>query len=165
MALFRFKIKAVFILPAFLAAALFLVLSYRDSAAGEGADACFQRCEAFTGQARYRCMQTCLNATRKNEKSSSPTAKEKFQKCEKFCASYQGVDQVRCLRICLDKYEEFERQGKQDTDIQAEPEKNTTETDLCIERCSVLNEPHRSACIEKCRKNEEQRRRHETNVW
>ena len=162
MAVFRQRIKALLVLPACLVAALFFRM---NSAAGESTDACYQRCAAFTGQARYRCMQTCLNAARKNGKSGGPSAKEKFQKCEKFCSSYQGVDQVRCIRICLDKYEEFERQGGQGDDNRAEPEKNSTETDLCIERCRVLDEPHRSTCIEKCRKKEQQRRRHETNVW
>lgn len=122
---------------------------------------CFSRCGNLTGSARRVCVEECAKRapSEYNEKSSARrrTVREKTEFCDSFCASYQGLEAVKCRRVCLDKYDEFEksveRAVKDDTTSDKENAVEDTVESRCEKRCGTLNEPHKSECLLKCKRN------------
>jgi len=120
---------------------------------------CSDRCSGFTGQAKYRCMQTCVSSMKKNYRDTRKVS-EKVKECENICSAFKGVDNVKCMRICLEKNREA---GKKQPDYKKN--RPVTADDVCEDRCRGLDASFKYECIKKCKRDLKKDRKRGVNVW
>lgn len=138
-----------------LASAAFLILTGTGNSRPGGFKnfrECSAQCNGFTGSMKIKCLETCSRMSRGERSSKTPN--ENFRTCDELCRDFKGINNVKCVRICLErikkKKEERETGGVKKRE------------DTCAGRCTVFNEPLKSQCLQRCRREGDPDRR---SVW
>jgi hypothetical protein len=106
---------------------------------------CSAQCGGFTGSMKIKCIETCSRVSRREKSRESPN--ENFKKCDELCKSFKGINNVKCIRICLEKIKEREKKSGS-----GHGSGSVTPDDPCRSRCAVFNEPMKSNCFRRCRR-------------
>jgi hypothetical protein len=107
---------------------------------------CETRCQPLTGEARYRCIKTCLSSKRKSETVPDAHGQGSYKDCEASCSSLTGLENVQCIRACMEN-KRASTPIKKDSKI----EKPAAVT-ACESRCEVLTGELRDKCLARCKK-------------
>lgn len=110
-------------------------------------NACTAQCAPLEGEARARCISTCVRTKKKNRPVGENAVKQKMMDCEDRCASYRGLERVRCVRICLDIKSEQGNATSQKIDAASVREK-----DICESRCAGLSGVIKEKCMVRCKR-------------
>ncbi|MBN1497028.1 MAG: hypothetical protein JXA07_09685 [Spirochaetes bacterium] len=110
-------------------------------------NACTAQCAPLEGEARARCINTCMRTKKKNRPVGENAVKQKMKACEDRCASYQGLERVRCIRICLDIKSEQGNSTPHKIDAASVQEK-----DICESRCAGLSGVIKEKCVVRCKR-------------
>ncbi|HPV40674.1 MAG TPA: hypothetical protein PKX40_05800 [Spirochaetota bacterium] len=105
---------------------------------------CDSRCSILEGDAKYKCLRTCINTRKRNTPVGDNMVKNKIRDCESACEQYKGIDNITCRRVCLDN-KRYTPPKKKEPAAKDNPSP-------CEIRCSVLNGPVRDNCIARCEK-------------
>jgi len=114
-------------------------------ASGTGSEGdCDARCSVLEGEARYKCLKTCVSTRKKHRPAGENRVKEKIRDCESACEQHKGIDNIVCRRLCLHNKRFVPRQKKESA-AQDTPSP-------CESRCRVLTGPNRDNCLARCEK-------------
>ncbi len=113
---------------------------------------CSAQCTGFTGNMKIKCIETCSRMSRGERSSKTPN--ENFRTCDELCRDFKGINNVKCVRICLERIKKKEEEGNTG---------GVKREDPCSSRCTLFNEPLKSQCRQRCRRevNSDNRR----SVW
>lgn len=107
---------------------------------------CETRCQPLSGEARYKCIKTCLSSKRRSDSVSENKKKGSFQECEQACSSLTGLEGIQCIRTCMEN-------RRTDTPVRKETDKEKpAAVAACESRCGILTGDLREKCLARCRK-------------
>lgn len=107
---------------------------------------CETRCQPLTGDARYRCIKTCLSSKRRSEPVPDARGQGSYKDCEASCSSLTGLENVRCIRTCMEN-----KRASAPIKKESKIEKSAAVT-ACESRCEVLTGELRDKCLARCKK-------------
>ncbi|MCP4134333.1 MAG: hypothetical protein GY754_25385 [bacterium] len=121
---------------------------------------CLDRCKGFAGQAKYKCLKTCLSTKKRSGMGKKKKPNTSYKECSEICKIYKGADGVKCIRICLDKNKNMSDTTKKKVDRKHR---------VCGERCKELVGYNKYKCLEMCERNQKlrnkRRPRSSQSVW
>ncbi len=102
---------------------------------------CSAQCNGFTGSMKIKCIETCSRMSRGERGGKTPN--ENFRTCDELCRDFKGINNVKCVRICLERIKKKKEEGNTN---------GVKREDPCTGRCTVFNEPLKSQCLRRCRR-------------
>ncbi len=136
------KLRGIFLTVPVIAAFFILAgTGYSRSGGFKNFRECSAQCKGFTGGMKIKCIETCSRMSRGERRNKTPN--ENFKTCDELCRDFKGINNVKCVRICLERIKKKNEEGSSG---------GVKKEDPCTGRCTVFNEPLKSQCLQRCRR-------------
>lgn len=106
---------------------------------------CEARCGALTGEAKYRCLRTCISTKKRQSPRRESGSHNSYRECVERCGEGRGLEKIRCIRICMDE--------KREAATIVKDAAQETARSHCERRCAMLSGPMKEKCLARCGKN------------